>query len=35
LQASDSVVAAVVDGDFHTGFPAHLVGRIVDHGLFE
>ena len=35
LLARDGVVATVVDGDFNTGFPAHLVGRIVGHGLFE
>ena len=35
LYACDRVVAATVNRDFHTGFPTHLVRRVMRDGLFE
>ena len=35
LYAGDGVVAATVNRDFNTGFPAHLVCRVMGDGLFE
>ena len=35
LNAGDSVVAASVNRDFGSGFPAHLARRVMRDGLFE